>query len=199
MNLVPMVIEQTARGERSYDIFSRLLKERVVFCTEMVQDTMANLIVAQMLFLEADDPKKPINLYINSPGGVVTAGLSIFDTMQFIECPVHTLVMGQACSMGSFLAMAGEPGHRYSLPNSRIMIHQPSGGFSGQVSDIEIQANEIIKLREKLNKEYAERCDQDIKTVEAAMDRDNFMSPQEAKDWGLIDHVIESRNDFGSS
>lgn len=191
--LVPMVVEQTPRGERSFDIYSRLLKERIIFLTGQVEDGMANLIVAQLLFLEAEDPKKEINLYINSPGGVVTAGLSIFDTMQFIKCPVHTLVMGQACSMGSFLSMAGEKGHRYALPNSRFMVHQPSGGFQGQATDIMIHAQETQKIKERLTREYAERCGHAYEDVLAKLERDSFMSAEEALAWGHIDKILESK------
>jgi len=196
MNLVPMVVEQTARGERSFDIYSRLLKERIVFLTGQVEDYMANLIVAQLLFLEAEGDSKPISLYINSPGGVVTAGLSIFDTMQFIKSPVHTLVMGQACSMGSFLSMAGEPGHRYSLPNSRFMVHQPSGGYSGQVTDIMIHAQESEKLKRLLTTEYSKRCGHTYEEVITALERDRFMSPEEALAWGHIDKIISHRDDI---
>lgn len=193
MSLIPMVVEQTSRGDRSFDIYSRLLKERLVFCTGPIEDHMANVIVAQMLFLEAEDSTTPINLYINSPGGVITSGMSIFDTMQFINSPVHTTVIGQACSMGSFLAMAGEPGHRYTLPNSRYMIHQPSGGASGKSSDIQIQAKEIQVLKDLLTDEYATRCNQEVDIVEAALDRDTFMSAEKAVSWGLADEVITKR------
>ena len=191
--LVPMVVEQTARGERSYDIFSRLLKERIIFLTGQVNDQVASLIVAQLLFLEAENPKKDISFYINSPGGIVTSGLSVYDTMQYIRPKVATICIGQACSMGSLLLAAGESGMRYALPNSRIMIHQPSGGAQGQASDIEIQAREIIKLRERLNGIYVQHTGQKLAKVETAMDRDNFMSPEEAQKFGLIDQVYVKR------
>lgn len=198
--LVPMVVEQTHRGERSYDIYSRLLKERIVFLTAQVEDHMATLICAQLLFLEAEDPKKPIAMYINSPGGVVTAGMSIYDTMQFISAPVHTIVMGQACSMGSFLANAGEPGHRYMLSNARHMIHQPSGGARGQATDIKIQYEEIQKMKESLTKTYVKHNSKG-KTYEemiADMERDYFMSAEEALAYGLCDRVISSRSEVES-
>jgi len=191
--LVPMVVEQTNRGERAYDIYSRLLRERIVFVTGVVEDNMASVIVAQLLYLEADNPKKDIAMYINSPGGLVTAGLSIYDTMQYIRPKIATLCVGQAASMGSLLLGAGTPGMRYSLPNSRIMIHQPSGGFSGQAADIEIHAKEILKLRERLNQVYQKHTGQKIEDIEKAMERDNFMSPEDAKDFGLIDEVYEKR------
>ncbi|MDR2781194.1 MAG: ATP-dependent Clp endopeptidase proteolytic subunit ClpP [Holosporaceae bacterium] len=191
--LVPMVIEQTARGERSYDIYSRLLKERIVFLGGEVNDVSASLVCAQLLFLESEDPKKDIYFYINSPGGVVTSGLSIYDTMQYISPDVSTLCMGQAASMGSFLLMAGAKGKRFSLPNSRIMIHQPSGGFRGQASDIEIHAKEIISLRSRLNKIYEKHTGTQLSKIEKSMDRDNFMSPEEAKSFGIIDEIIEKR------
>ena len=194
--LVPMVIEQTGRGERSYDIYSRLLKERVIFVTGEVEDNMASLIVAQLLFLESENPEKDIYMYINSPGGVVTSGLSIYDTMQYIKCKVATLCMGQACSMGSLLLTAGEPGMRYSLPNSRIMIHQPSGGFKGQATDIEIHAKEILDLKKRLNNMYVKHTGKTLSTVEKAMERDNFMSPEEALKFGLIDKIITKREDI---
>lgn len=193
MNLVPMVVEQTNRGERAYDIFSRLLKERVIFITGPIEDGMAMLVTAQLLFLEAENPKKEINLYINSPGGVVTSGMSIYDTMQFIRPPVSTLCMGQAASMGSLLLCAGEKGLRFALPNARIMVHQPSGGFSGQASDIERHAQDIIKMKRRLNEIYVKHCSQDLETVEKTLDRDHFMTADESKDWGLIDQVIEKR------
>lgn len=192
-HLVPTVIEQTNRGERAFDIYSRLLKERIIFLTGEVNDYVSTLICAQLLFLESENPNKEISFYINSPGGVVTAGLAMYDTMQYIRPKVSTVCIGQAASMGSFLLMAGEKGMRYSLPNSRIMIHQPSGGARGQASDIEIQAQEILRLRHRLNETYVKHTGQKLKTVEDAMDRDNFMSAEEAKDWGLIDHVVESK------
>ena len=191
--LVPMVVEQTSRGERSYDIFSRLLKERIIFVSGPVHDGMATLIVAQLLFLEAENPSKEIAMYINSPGGVVTSGLSIYDTMQYIRPKVSTLCIGQAASMGSLLLAAGETGMRYSLPNSRVMVHQPSGGFQGQASDIALQAKEILELKERLNKIYVKHCGQSLKKVEAALDRDNFMTADAAKDWGIIDQIVEER------
>jgi ATP-dependent Clp protease protease subunit len=191
--IVPMVVEQTSRGERSYDIYSRLLKERIIFLSGEVNDVSASLICAQLLFLESEDPKKDIFFYINSPGGVVSFGLSIYDTMQYITPQVTTLCMGQAASMGSFLLMAGAKGKRFSLPNSRIMIHQPTGGFRGQASDIEIHAKEIINLRRRLNKIYEKHTGTSLAEVEKAMDRDNFMSPEEAKRFGLIDEIIEKR------
>ena len=191
--LVPMVVEQTSRGERSYDIFSRLLKERIIFVSGPVHDGKATLIVAQLLFLEAENPSKEIAMYINSPGGVVTSGLSIYDTMQYIRPKVSTLCIGQAASMGSLLLAAGEAGMRYSLPNSRIMVHQPSGGFQGQASDIALQAKEILELKERLNKIYVKHCGQSLKKVEAALDRDNFMTADAAKDWGIIDQIVEQR------
>ena len=192
--LVPMVVEQTARGERSYDIFSRLLKERIIFLSGQVHDGMSTLIVAQLLFLEAENPKKEISMYINSPGGVVSSGLSIYDTMQYIRPKVSTLVIGQAASMGSLLLAAGEKDMRFSLPNSRVMVHQPSGGFQGQASDIALHAKEILELKDRLNNIYVKHCGQDLATVEAALDRDNFMTAEEAKDWGLVDEIV-SRHD----
>ena len=191
--LVPMVVEQTPRGERAYDIYSRLLKERVIFLTGPVEDYGANLIVAQMLYLEAENPDKDIHLYINSPGGSVTAGLSIYDTMQFIKPDVSTLCIGQASSMGSFLLAAGEKGKRFSLPNSRIMVHQPSAGFQGQATDIEIHAKEILLLKERLNKIYSKHTGKSVKEISQALERDNFMTAEEAKDFGLIDSVVEKR------
>jgi ATP-dependent Clp protease, protease subunit len=193
MNLVPMVVEQTNRGERSYDIFSRLLKERIIFVTGVVEDNMASLIVAQLLFLESENPKKEINLYINSPGGVVTAGLSIYDTMQFIRPPVSTLVMGQAASMGSLLLAAGEAGMRGALPNSRIMVHQPSGGYQGQVTDILIHAREVEGLKRRLNEIYEKHTGRTYEEIENALERDRFLSPEEAKEFGLIDQVHDKR------
>lgn len=191
--LVPIVVEQTARGERSYDIYSRLLKERIIFLTGPVEDHMASLIVAQLLFLEAENPDKEIAMYINSPGGVVTAGLSIYDTMQYIKPKVSTLCIGQAASMGSLLLTAGEPGQRYALPNARIMIHQPSGGFRGQATDIEIHAKEILSLKARLNNIYVKHTGQKLSVIERSMERDNFMSAEASKEFGLIDHVVESR------
>ena len=191
--LVPMVIEQTSRGERSYDIYSRLLKERVIFLVGQVEDHMANLIVAQMLFLESENPEKDIHLYINSPGGSVTAGMAIYDTMRFIKPDVTTMCIGQAASMGSFLLSAGAKGKRFALPNSRVMIHQPLGGFQGQASDIQIHAQEIMQIKNKLNAALAEHTGQDIKTIEQDTDRDNFMSADQACDYGLIDKVLTNR------
>jgi len=191
--LVPIVIEQTARGERSFDIYSRLLKERVIFLVGPVEDYMANLVVAQLLFLEAENPDKDIHLYINSPGGSVTAGMSIYDTMQFIKPDVSTMCIGQACSMGAFLLNAGTKGKRFCLPNSRVMIHQPSGGAQGQASDIHIQAQEILKIRARLNELMALHSGQSIEKIEIDTERDNFMSAQQAKDYGLIDTVIDKR------
>ena len=188
--LVPMVIEQTGRGERSYDIYSRLLKERVIFVTGEVEDNMASLIVAQLLFLESENPEKDIYMYINSPGGVVTSGLSIYDTMQYIKCKVATLCMGQACSMGSLLLTAGEPGVRYSLANSRIMIHQPLGGVKGQASDIVITANEITKIKDELNQILATKTGQSLDKIYKDTDRDFYMTAEEAKDYGIIDDII---------
>ncbi len=191
--LVPMVIEQTSRGERSFDIYSRLLKERIVFLIGPVNDNMASLICAQLLFLESENPDKEIFMYINSPGGVVTSGLSIYDTMQYIRPKVATLCFGQAASMGSLLLTAGEPGMRYTLPNSRIMIHQPSGGFSGQATDIEIHAKEILSLKARLNQIYVKHTGQKLSHVEKNMERDNFMTAEMAKDFGLVDTIIEKR------
>lgn len=191
--LVPMVVEQTSRGERSYDIYSRLLKERVIFLVGQVEDHMANLIVAQMLFLESENPEKDIHLYINSPGGSVTAGMAIYDTMRFIKPDVTTMCIGQAASMGSFLLSAGAKGKRFALPNSRVMIHQPLGGFQGQASDIQIHAQEIMQIKNKLNTALAEHTGQDIKTIEQDTDRDNFMSAEQACDYGLIDKVLTNR------
>ena len=191
--LVPMVVEQTSRGERAYDIYSRLLKERIIFMSGPVFDEMASLIVAQLLHLEAENPSKEISMYINSPGGVVTAGLSIYDTMQYIRPKVSTLVIGQAASLGSLLLAAGEKGMRFSLPNSRVMVHQPSGGFQGQATDIMIHAQETQKLKDRLNKIYVKHTGQPLDKVEAALERDNFMSAEEARDWGLIDEIVENR------
>ena len=193
LNLIPMVVEQTARGERSYDIYSRLLKERVIFLVGEVNDQVANVIVAQMLFLESENPDKDINFYINSPGGAAYAGLAIYDTMQFIKPNVSTMCIGQACSMGSFLLMAGAKGKRFALPNSRIMIHQPSGGAQGQATDIEIQAREILYVRERLNRLYVEHTGQTIEKIELDMERDRFMSAADAKTYGLIDEVLDKR------
>lgn len=195
MNLIPMVIEQTSKGERSYDIFSRLLKERIVFVSGEVCDEMSSLICSQLLFLEAEDPNKDIYMYINSPGGVVTSGMAIYDTMQYIKPDICTICMGQACSMGSFLLAGGTKGKRFSLPNSQIMIHQPSGGAQGQATDIEIRAKLILNLRKRLNKIYADNTGQKLSVIEKAMDRDNFMTPDEALKFGLIDKIIEKRED----
>ncbi len=191
--LVPMVVETTNRGERAYDIYSRLLKERIIFVTGGIEDTVSSLVCAQLLFLEADNPNKDIAFYINSPGGVVTSGLAIYDTMQYIRPDVSTVVIGQAASMGSLLLAAGVPGKRFALPNSRIMVHQPSGGVQGQATDIEIQAKEILALRARLNDIYARHTGQDLEFIEEAMDRDKFLTPEEAKEFGLIDEVVENR------
>ena len=191
--LVPMVVESTNRGERAYDIYSRLLKERIVFLTGPVFDQVGALIAAQLLFLEAENPSKDISFYINSPGGVVTAGLAIYDTMQYIRCDVSTVCIGQAASMGSLLLAAGTPGKRYALPNARVMVHQPSGGFHGQASDIEIHAREILALRGRLNEIYVKHCGQTLEKVEEALDRDRFMSPDEAREFGIVDEVVEHR------
>ena len=193
LNLVPMVVEQTSRGERAYDIFSRLLKERIIFLNGPVEDGMSALICAQLLFLESENPKKEIGMYINSPGGVVTSGLAIYDTMQYIRSPVSTLCMGMAASMGSFLLCAGAKGQRIALPNARIMVHQPSGGFQGQASDIERHAQDIIKTKRRLNEIYAKHTGQPVEEIERVLDRDHFMTADEAKAWGLVDHVYESR------
>ncbi len=193
LNLVPMVVEQTSRGERAYDIYSRLLKERVVFCVGPVDDYMANVIVAQLLFLESENPDKDINLYINSPGGSVTAGMAIYDTMQFIKPDVSTICIGQAASMGSFLLAAGAKNKRYALPNSRVMIHQPSGGFSGMASDIAIHAKEILSIKHRLNETLAHHTGQPVEKVERDVDRDNFMSALDAKAYGIVDAVLETR------
>ena len=193
MSVIPMVVEQTSRGERSYDIYSRLLKERVIFLNGEVEDHMANLIVAQLLFLESEDPKKDINIYINSPGGSVTAGMAIYDTMQFIKPDVRTLCIGQACSMGAFLLAGGAAGKRAALPNARVMIHQPLGGFSGQASDIQIHAQEILKIKQTLNERLAFHTGQSIERIEKDTDRDNFMSAEEAKAYGLVDDVLIKR------
>ena len=195
-SLIPMVIEQTSRGERSYDIFSRLLKERIIFLTGEVNDEVSSLVCAQLLFLEAEDPKKDIFLYIHSPGGVVTSGKAMYDTMQYISCDVNTLCIGQACSMGSLLLAGGAKGKRFALPNARIMIHQPSGGFRGQATDIEIHAKEILDMKKRLNQIYAHHTGKKLNIIEAAMERDNFMTPEEAKKFGLIDHVVTSRGEL---
>jgi len=194
-SLVPMVVEQTGRGERAYDIYSRLLKERIIFLCGEVEDHMANLIIAQLLFLESENAEKDIFLYINSPGGVVTSGLAIYDTMQYIKPKVSTLCVGQACSMGSLLLAAGEPGMRYALPNSRIMIHQPSGGYRGQATDMEIHVNEMLKVKKLLNQIYVNHTGQKLNVVEKNMERDNFMSPSEALAFGIIDKIIEKRTE----
>lgn len=195
MSLVPMVIETTGRSERAYDIYSRLLKDRIVLLGSEVNDTVASLICAQLLFLESQDPEKEINLYINSPGGSVTAGLAIYDTMRFISSPVATVCMGRAASMGAFLLAAGEPGMRFALPNSQIMIHQPSGGFQGQATDIEIHAREVLRLKERLNRMLAENTKRPYEDVAKATERDNFLTPEEAKELGIIDRVLVSRRD----
>ena len=195
MNLIPMVVEQSNRGERAYDIFSRLLKERIIFITGPIDDSVATIVTAQLLFLEAENPKNEISLYINSPGGVVTAGMAIYDTMQFIRPPVSTLCIGQAASMGSLLLTAGEKGMRYCLPHSRVMVHQPSGGFSGQASDIERHAEDIIKIKKRLNDLYVNHTGQTYRTIEKTLDRDYFMDSEEAKKFGIVDAVIASRED----
>lgn len=192
--LVPMVVEQTNRGERAYDIYSRLLKERIVFVTGPIEDHLASLITAQLLFLEAENPKKEISMYINSPGGVVTSGMAIYDTMQFVRPPVATLCIGQAASMGSLLLAAGEKGMRYSLPNSRILLHQPSGGYQGQASDIERHAEDIIKMKRRLNEVYVRHTGKDYETIERTLDRDYFMSADDARDFGIVDEVIAKRH-----
>jgi len=191
--LVPMVVEQSSRGERAYDIYSRLLKERIVFVVGPINDTVASLVTAQLLFLESEDPKKEISLYINSPGGLVTAGLGIYDTMQYIKPEINTLCIGQAASMGSFLLAAGAKGKRFSLPNSRIMVHQPSAGFQGQATDIEIHANEVLSLKKRLNEIYSKHTGKSVDEIKSALERDNFMTPDNAKDFGLIDKVVEKR------
>ena len=193
-NLVPMVVEQSNRGERAYDIYSRLLKERIIFLVGPVNDNVATLVTAQLLFLESENPKKEISFYINSPGGLVTAGLGIYDTMQYIKPPVSTLCIGQASSMGSFLLAAGEKGKRFSLPNSRIMVHQPSAGYQGQATDIEIHAKEILALKNRLNKIYSKHTKKNEEEIKKALERDNFMTPSEAKTFGLIDEVVEKRS-----
>ena len=196
MTYVPMVVEQTPRGERAYDIYSRLLKERVIFVCGQIEDMMANIVVAQLLFLEAENPEKDIFMYINSPGGVVTSGLAIYDTMQYIKPKISTLCIGQACSMGSLLLTAGEKGMRYSLPNSRVMIHQPLGGYQGQATDIEIHAKETLKIKTMLHQLYVKHTNQELKFIEKSMERDNFMDSEMAKSFGLIDEVISDRERF---
>ena len=192
--LVPMVVEQSNRGERAYDIYSRLLKERIIFLVGPINDNVASLVTAQLLFLESEDPKKDINLYINSPGGLVTAGLGIYDTMQYVKPDISTLCIGQAASMGSFLLAAGKKGKRFSLPNSRIMVHQPSAGFQGQATDIEIHANEVLSLKKRLNEIYSTHTNKSVEEIKKALERDNFMSPETAKDFGLIDEVVVKRS-----
>jgi len=191
--LVPMVVEQSARGERAYDIYSRLLKERIIFISGPINDAVSTLVVAQLLFLEAENPKKEISMYINSPGGIVTSGLSIYDTMQYVRPEISTLCIGQAASMGSLLLAAGHPGKRFSLPNSRIMLHQPSGGFQGQASDIALHAEEILNLKKRLNSIYVKHCKQKLSKVETTLDRDNFMTAEEAKGGGIIDKIVNTR------
>ena len=193
-NLIPMVVEQSTRGERAYDIYSRLLKERIVFLVGQINDSAASLITAQLLFLEAENPKKDIYLYINSPGGLVTAGLGIYDTMQYVKPDVSTLCIGQACSMGSFLLGAGQKGKRFSLPNSRIMVHQPSAGFQGQATDIEIHANEVLSLKKRLNEIYSKHTGKSVDDIKKALERDNFLTAENAKSFGLIDQVVEKRS-----
>ena len=192
-NLIPMVVEQSSRGERAYDIYSRLLKERIVFVVGPINDNVASLVTAQLLFLESEDPKKEISLYINSPGGLVTAGLGIYDTMQYIKPEISTLCIGQAASMGSFLLAAGAKGKRFSLPNSRIMVHQPSAGFQGQATDIEIHANEVLSLKKRLNEIYSKHTGKSVDEIKTSLERDNFMTPDNAKDFGLIDKVVVNR------
>ena len=193
-NLVPMVVEQSSKGERAYDIYSRLLKERIIFLTGQINDNVASLVTAQLLFLEAEDPKKEIYLYINSPGGLVTAGLGIYDTMQYIKPDISTLCIGQAASMGSFLLAAGSKGKRFSLPNSRIMVHQPSAGFQGQATDIEIHANEVLSLKKRLNEIYSKHTGKTVDEIKSSLERDNFMTSEAAKSFGLIDEVVEKRS-----
>ncbi|MDC1112261.1 ATP-dependent Clp endopeptidase proteolytic subunit ClpP [Candidatus Pelagibacter sp.] len=193
-NLVPMVVEQSNKGERAYDIYSRLLKERIIFLTGQINDNIASLVTAQLLFLEAEDPKKEIYLYINSPGGLVTAGLGIYDTMQYVKPDISTLCIGQAASMGSFLLAAGTKGKRFSLPNSRIMVHQPSAGFQGQATDIEIHANEVLSLKKRLNEIYSKHTEKTVEEIKSALERDNFMTATTAKSFGLIDEVVEKRS-----
>ena len=192
--LIPMVVEQSSRGERAYDIYSRLLKERIVFVVGQINDHVASLVTAQLLFLESENPKKEIYMYINSPGGLVTSGLGIYDTMQYVKPDVSTLCIGQAASMGSFLLAAGQKGKRYSLPNSRIMVHQPSAGFQGQATDIEIHANEVMSLKKRLNEIYSKHTGKNVEEIKQALERDNFMTPENAKDFGLIDKVVEKRS-----
>ena len=192
-NLIPMVVEQTSRGERAFDIYSRLLKERIVFVVGAINDHVASLVTAQLLFLESEDPKKEIFLYINSPGGLVTSGLGIYDTMQYIKPDVSTLCIGQAASMGSFLLAAGSKGKRFSLPNSRIMVHQPSAGYQGQATDIEIHANEVLSLKKRLNEIYSKHTGKSVEEIKSALERDNFMTPESAKEFGLIDKVVSKR------
>ena len=193
-NLVPMVVEQSSKGERAYDIYSRLLKERIIFLTGQINDNVASLVTAQLLFLEAEDPKKEIYFYINSPGGLVTAGLGIYDTMQYVKPDISTLCMGQAASMGSFLLAAGTKGKRFSLPNSRIMVHQPSAGFQGQATDIEIHANEVLSLKKRLNEIYSKHTGKSVEEIKSALERDNFMTADVAQSFGLIDEVVEKRS-----
>ena len=193
-NLVPMVVEQSSKGERAYDIYSRLLKERIIFLTGQINDNVASLVTAQLLFLEAEDPKKEIYLYINSPGGLVTAGLGIYDTMQYVKPDISTLCIGQAASMGSFLLAAGTKGKRFSLPNSRIMVHQPSAGFQGQATDIEIHANEVLSLKKRLNEIYSKHTEKNVEEIKSALERDNFMTADVAQSFGLIDEVVEKRS-----
>ena len=192
-NLIPMVVEQSSRGERAYDIYSRLLKERIVFVVGPINDSVASVVTAQMLFLESEDPKKDIYMYINSPGGLVTAGLGIYDTMQYVKPQISTLCIGQAASMGSFLLAAGTKGKRFSLPNSRIMVHQPSAGFQGQATDIEIHANEVLSLKKRLNEIYSKHTGKSVQEIKTALERDNFMTPETAKEFGLIDRVVDKR------
>jgi len=199
MQLVPMVIEQSNRGERSFDIYSRLLRERIVFLNGEVNDDSAALVCAQLLFLEAESPKRPIHLYINSPGGVVTSGLAMYDTMQFVKAPVHTLCMGTARSMGSFLLMAGEPGERAALPNASLHVHQPLGGFQGQASDVMIQAEEMRRTKERMIRLYARHCRRSVEEVERTLDRDRFMTAEEALEWGLIDRIVDSTRDAAAA
>ena len=195
MNLVPMVVEQSSRGERAFDIFSRLLRERIIFLNGPIDDGVSALVCAQLLFLEAENPKKTIDMYINSPGGVVTAGFAIYDTMQYIKSPVSTLCSGMAASMGSFLLMAGEPGHRVCLPNTSVVLHQPSGGYSGQASDMERHAEDILKTKRRITRLYAKHCGRTYEEAERALDRDNFLDAEQAKAWGLVDHVYERREE----